>query len=102
MKILFLKVHIHFDLPQQSGDLDTVEGVSRKPADGFDDDHIHLTALALSDQLVELVTLFHAGAGDAFVGINACQLPAGFPTDALGVVVHLILIAVKLFILLGG
>lgn len=102
VQVLFLKVDIHFDLPQHSGDFDAVEGVSSKPADGFDDDHIHLAALALSNQFVELIPLFHAGAGDALIGINACQLPAGFSTDALGVVVHLILIAVKLLILLGG
>jgi len=102
VQVLFLKVHIHFYLPQHSGDLDAVEGVSRKPADGFDDDHIYLAALALTDQFVEFIPLFHAGAGDALISVNACHLPAGFPTDTLGVVVYLILIAVKLFILLGG
>lgn len=102
MQVLFFKIHIYLDLPQHSGDPDAVEGVSRKPADGFDDNHIYPASLALADQLVEFIPLFHTGAGNALVGINAYQLPAGFPVNPFCVVVHLILIAVKLFVLLGG
>ena len=41
-------------------------------------------------------------AGDTLVGVNAYQLPAGFSVNPFCVVVHLILIAVKLFVLFGG
>ena len=102
MQVLFFKIHIHLDFPQHSGDFDAVEGVPSKSADGFHDDHIHSASFALANQLVELVTLFHAGAGDALVGVNAHQLPAGFSVNPFCVVIHLILIAVELFILLGG
>ena len=102
VQILFFKVHIHLDFPQHSGDLDAVKGVSGKTADGFDDNHIHTPSFALADQLVELIPLFHTGAGDALVGINAYQLPAGFSANPFRVVIHLILIAVELFVLLGG
>ena len=102
MKALFLKVYIHLDFPQHSGDSDAVECVSSKPADGFDDDHIHLSAPALADQLVELVPFFHAGAGDAFVGVDPGEFPVGFPIDAVGIIPHLCFVAVELFFLLGG
>lgn len=102
VQVLFLKVHIHFDFPQHPGDFDAVKGVSRKPADGFHNNHVHLAAPALANQLVELIALFHTGAGDALVGINPRQFPSSFPTDTFCIVVHLIFIAVKLFILLGG
>lgn len=102
MQILFFKIHIHLDFPQHSGVFNAVEGVSGKSADGFDDDHIHAASFTLTDQFVELVTLFHTGAGDTLISINAYQLPAGFSANPFCVVIHLILIAVKLFILLGG
>lgn len=102
MQVLFFKIHIYLDLPQHSGDPDAVEGVSCKPADGFDDNHIYPASLALADQLIELIPLFHTGAGNALVGVNAYQLPAGFSVNPFGVMIHLILIAVKLFVLLGG
>ena len=60
------------------GDFDAVEGVLRKQADGFHDDHVCLAAPVLADQLVELITLFHADTGDALIGINAYKLPDGF------------------------
>ena len=102
VQILFFKVHIHLDFPQHSGDLDAVEGVSGKAADGFDDDHIYPASFALADQLIELIALSHTGAGDTFVGVSAYQLPAGFSVNPFCVVVHLIFITVKLFVLLGG
>lgn len=102
VQVLFLKVHIHFDFPQHSGNLDAVECVSSKAANGFDDDHIYFAALALTDQLVEFIPLFHAGTGDTLVGVNACQFPASFSVDALCVISYLIFVAVELFILLGG
>lgn len=101
MQVLFFKIHIYLDLPQHSGDPDAVEGVSCKPADGFDDNHIYPASLALADQLIELIPLFHTGAGNALVGINAYELPSSFPVDAVGVVIYLIFVAVELFILLG-
>ena len=73
-----------------------------KSADGFDDNHIYPASFALADQFIEFVTLFHTGAGDTLVGVNAYQLPAGFSVNPFCVVIHLILIAVELFVLLGG
>lgn len=102
MQILFFKIHIHLDFSQHSGNLDAVEGVSGKSADGFHDNHIHAASFALADQLIEFIPLFHTGAGDSLVGVNAYQLPAGFSANAFRIVVYLILIAVKLFVLLGG
>lgn len=99
---MFLEIYIHIDIPQFSGYQNAFECVSCESADGFDNDHIYLAAFALPNQLFEFVTLFHAGAGDPLVGINAYELPSGFPVDAVGVVIHLIFIAVELFILLGG
>lgn len=49
VQVLFLEVHIHLDFPQHSGDLDAVEGVLGKTADGFHDDHIHTVSFALAD-----------------------------------------------------
>ena len=49
VQVLFLEVHIHFDLPQHPGDFDAVKGVPRKPADGFYNNHVHLAAPALAD-----------------------------------------------------
>lgn len=102
VQILFFKVHIHLDFPQHSCDLDAVEGVSGKAADGFNDNHIYPASFALADQLIELIALFHTGAGDTLVSVNAYQLPAGFSVNPFCVVVHLIFITVKLFVLLGG
>ena len=102
MQVLFFKIHIYLDLPQHPRDLDAVEGVSGKSADGFNDNHIYAASFALADQFVELIALFHTGAGDTLIGVNAYQLPAGFSVNSFCVVVHLILIAVKLFVLLGG
>ena len=36
------------------------------------------------------------------IGVNTCELPAGFSANPFCVVIHLILIAVELFVLLGG
>ncbi len=63
--------------------------VPGEAADGFDDDHVHLATLALANELVEFIPLFHTGAGDTLIGVNARQLPAGFPVDAVRVITHL-------------
>ena len=76
--------------------------VTVKIRKGFDDDHVHLAALALANELVEFIPLFHTGAGNALIGVNARQLPAGFPVDAIRVITHLCFVAVELFFLLGG
>lgn len=101
MNALFLEVHIHIDLSELPCYLDYIQGVSGEAADGFDNDHIYLAAFALPNQLFEFVTFFYASAGDSLVGINAYELPFGFPVDAVGVVLYLIFIAVELVILLG-
>ena len=41
-------------------------------------------------------------AGDTLIGVNARQLPAGFPVDAVRVITHLRFVAIELFFLLGG
>ena len=102
VQVLFLEVHIHLKLPEHSGDLEAIQCVPGEAADGFDDDHVHLAALALANELVEFIPLFHTGAGNALIGVNARQLPAGFPVDAIRVITHLCFVAVELFFLLGG
>lgn len=89
VQVLFLEVHIYLKLPEHSGDLEAVQRVPGEAADGFDDDHVHLATLALANELVEFIPLFHTGAGDTLIGVNARQLPAGFPVDAVRVITHL-------------
>lgn len=72
MQVLFLEVHIYLKLPEHSGDLEAVQRVPGEAADGFDDDHVHLATLALANELVEFIPLFHTGAGDTL--ISRCQV----------------------------
>lgn len=101
MNALFLEVHIHIDLSELPCYLDNIEGVSSKSAYGFYDNHVNLALVAETEHFIEFVTFFYASAGDSLVGINAYELPFGFPVDAVGVVLYLIFIAVELVILLG-
>ena len=71
MQVLFLEVHIDLKLPEHSGELEAVQRVPGEAADGFDDDHVHLAALAQGDELIKLSALLGAGAGYTLIGVNA-------------------------------
>ena len=70
MQILLLKVHIHTDFPESSCNGDAVKGVSGKPADGLNDNHVNFAFPAETKHLVKLIPFFHARPCDALVGKN--------------------------------
>ena len=99
---LFLEVHIDTEVIEQSDILQAVHRVPREPGNGFCDDHVDFPLLAAADHTVEFISVFHACAGDALVGVDTFKRPSVFGIDAFGVVLHLIFIAVELFLLLSG
>ena len=99
---LFLEVDIHTKVVEQPDIFQAVHRVSRKPCNGFRDDHVDFSLLASAYHPIEFITVFYACAGDTLVGVDAFKRPSVFRIDALGVVFHLILITVELFLLLRG
>ena len=99
---LFLEVHIDTEVIEQSDILQAVHRVPREPGNGFCDDHVDFPLLAAADHTVEFISVFHACAGDALVGIDTFKRPSVFGIDAFGIVLHLIFVAVELLLLLSG
>ena len=99
---LFLEVHIDTEVIEQSDILQAVHRVPREPGNGFRDDHVDFPLLASADHAVEFISVFHACAGDALVGVDTFKRPSVFGIDAFGIVFHLIFITVELFLLLSG
>ena len=99
---LFLEVHIDTEVIEQSDILQAVHRVPREPGNGFRDDHVNFPLLASADHAIEFISVFHACAGDALVGVDTFKRPSVFGIDAFGVMFHLILITVELFLLLRG
>ncbi len=99
---LLLKVYIHAQLIEQAGILQAVHRVPRELGNGFRDDHVDFPLLASADHAVEFISVFHACAGDALVGVDTFKRPSVFGIDAFSVVFHLIFVAVELFLLLSG
>ena len=65
---LFLEVHVHIVFFQHPSVLQAVEGVSFESGYRFCNDHINLALLAMAHQPVEVIALFDACAGNAFIG----------------------------------
>ena len=75
-----------------------VEGVPGKAADRLGNHHVDPACHAVVDQAIELFTLLRISAGNAVVGVNTCQFPAGMLTNVIGVMLDLGLVAGCLFI----
>ena len=99
---LFFEVHVDAEVIEQADMLQAVDGVPRKPCDRFRDDHVDFPLFASADHPIEFITVFYACAGDALVGVDTFKRPSVFGMDAFGIVLHLIFVAVKLFLLLSG
>ena len=99
---LFLEVHIDTEVIEQPDIFQAVHRVSCEPCNGFRDDHVDFPLLASADHAVEFISVFHACAGDALVGVDTFKRPSVFGIDAFGIVFHLIFITVELFLLLSG
>lgn len=86
---LFLEVHIDTEVIEQSDILQAVHCVPREPGNGFRDDHVDFPLLASADHAVEFISVFHARAGDALVGINVDKLIFGMLLGIVAVVADL-------------
>ena len=95
---LHLEYHIYIEGPEHTHILDGVQGVSRKPVDGFGEDDIDLPGLAHLNHSVEFIPLFRAGTGDALICKHFHRLPIGVAADLAGIILQLVLIAVELLI----
>ena len=62
---------------------DGIQDVSGEPADFLGDDQAELTHFGVADHTVELDSLFCAGSGDTFIGVDPIQFPVRLPVDVL-------------------
>ena len=91
--VLFFKKNRDVFLLQFPDILQTIQGVSGKPADGLGNDHINVSVHAVLDHAVKFLPLFRIRSGDPVIGVNPCQLPFRILLDKLRIMRHLHLIA---------
>lgn len=76
MEILLLGVDVHMVASQLPECLNSIQRIPLKPADGFRQDHIHLTDTTLRQQLLK----FHSPLHNAARSLT-CIDPSAFPTQ---------------------
>ena len=86
---LFLEVHTDSKIGQHSQSDEKFFGVSRKSGYRLDDDAVDETLLAVTDQSVQLVTLFHLGACQTFICVDIDKLVFGMFCRVFAVVPNL-------------
>ena len=95
---LHLEYHIYIEGPEHSYILDGIQGVSRKPVDGFCEDDVDLPGLTHLDHAVKFIPFFCAGAGNTLIREHFNRLPIGVAADLVSVILQLVLVAVELFV----
>ena len=100
--VLFFKENRDVLLLQFPDILQTIQGVSGKPADGLGNDHINVSVHAVLDHAVKFLTLFRIRSGDPVIGINPGQLPFRILLDKLRIMCHLHLITGCLLLTVRG
>lgn len=79
-----------------------VHGVSGETADRFRDDEVDFPIHGIPDHALETITVPGVGSRDAFIGVDADELPVIPPLDVIRVIVHLCGIAGNLVIMIRG
>lgn len=100
--VLLFEVHLHPGVLQLAHGGQGVYGVAGEPRHGLGDDQVDLARQCVGDHRLESGAVFGGGAGDAFVGVDSGELPAGVVGDVAGVVVDLRLIRGDLIFMAGG
>ena len=93
-----MEIDLHTFFFQLSDSSEAVHGVTSEAADGFCDDEVDLPIKSILHHAVESVTVFGVGRRYAFVRIYGNKLPLGIRLDVLRVIIHLCLVACKLFL----
>ena len=96
--VFLLEIDLHTGFFQFSDGGQAVDRISGKAADRLGDDQVDLSSQGILDHLIETVTAFCAGAGDALVSVDFNELPIGVAQDVLGVIVDLGFIASELLV----
>ena len=86
---LFLEVHAHADLFAHPQQYEQLFGVPCQTGNRFDDDAVDLAFPAIGDQSIQLVPLFHLGAGQTFIGVDVHQRIFGMLLGIVAVVADL-------------
>ena len=86
---LFLEVHAHADLFAHPQQYEQLLGVPCQTGDRFDDDAVDLAFSAVGDEAVQLVPLFHLGAGQTFICVDVHQRIFGMLLGIVAVVADL-------------
>lgn len=79
-----------------------VHGVSGETADRFRDDEVDFPIHGIPDHALETIPVPGVGSRDAFIGVDADELPVIPPLDVIRVIVHLCGIAGNLVIMIRG
>ena len=100
--VLLFEEHLHPGVLQRAHGGQGVDGVAGEPGHALGDDQINLPGQGIGNHVLEAGAVFGGSSGDAFVGVNTCQLPPGMVGDVAGVVVDLRLIRGDLVLVIGG
>lgn len=97
VNVLFLKENPNALRFQRAYIFQTLYRVSGEAGDGFCDDIVDLSVLAVADHALKFRAFVRPCAGDALIGIKAGKLPLFPGGDHFCINAHLVLIGCKLF-----
>ena len=87
--VFLLEAHLNAEVLQVPDRVQKVHGVPRKSLDRLGEDYVDVSGFTLSQHVVELITLFGAGAGDPVIRKNASVFPFWVLLNQCAVVAHL-------------
>ena len=99
---LFLEIHAHADLFAHPQQYEQLLGVPCQSGNRFDDDAVDLAFPAIGYQPIQLVPLFHLGAGQTFIGVDVRKLIFGVLFGVVTVVPYLCCKGMTLIVGIAG
>ena len=96
--VFFFKIDLDVVLLEFPDGSQAIDCVSGKAADRLRDNQVDLAIKGICNHLLELLTLFGIGAGDAFVSVYIHELPIIPRLDEAGKIIDLRFITGELFI----
>ena len=89
-------------LLEQANGSQAVHRVAGKAGNGFRNNQVDLPGQRVGNHVIETLSVFGAGSGDALVSVNLYEMPVRLGADVICVVADLRLIADLLLVAVGG
>ena len=89
MNSFFLKIHIDLFFLKFPDNFDTFYCISGKSGYGFRTDDVNLSCFTVFQHTHKIRSAFFLGSAFAIVCIDACEIPAGFASDHVFVILQL-------------